>query len=111
MIWAGFDVGKETISESLNQVAENGKAKITLLPYRDFKRTPEGLAKFFQWGGNIISGKELHIVMETTGCYSQPLTDWINLSHPEVNVTVENARNIHAFIESLNLSIDICGKT
>lgn len=58
---------------------------------------------FFSGVGGIISGMELHIVMETTGCYSQQLTDWINLSHPEVNVTIENARNIHAFIESLNL--------
>ena len=103
MIWVGFDVGKETFSASLDQVTENGKAKITSLPCRDFKRTPEGLAKFFQWADGIISGMDLHIVMETTGCYSQQLTDWINLSHPEVKVTIENARNIHAFIESLNL--------
>lgn len=103
IVWAGFDVGKETFSASLDQVSENGKAKITSLPCRVFKRTPEGLSKFFQWAGGIISGRELHIVMETTGCYSQQLTDWINLSHPEVNVTIENARNIHAFIESLNL--------
>jgi len=41
--------------------------------------------------------------METTGCYSQHLTDWINLLHPEVGITIENARNIHAFIQSLNL--------
>lgn len=103
IVWAGFDVGKETFSASLDQVSENGKAKITSLPCRVFKRTPEGLSKFFQWVGGIISGMELHIVMETTGCYSQQLTDWVNLSHPEVNVTIENARNIHAFIESLNL--------
>lgn len=103
MIWAGFDVGKETFSASLDQVTENGKAKITSLPCRDFKRTPEGLTKFFQWAAGFVSGKDLHIVMETTGCYSQQLIDWINLSHPEVKVTIENARNIHAFIESLNL--------
>ena len=82
---------------------KNGKAKITSLPCRDFKRTPEGLAIFFQWAAGFVSGKDLHIVMETTGCYSQQLIDWINLSHPEVKVTIENARNIHAFIESLNL--------
>lgn len=41
--------------------------------------------------------------METTGCYSQYLTDWINLFHSEVGVTIENVRNIHAFIQSLNL--------
>ena len=41
--------------------------------------------------------------METTGYYSQHLTDWINQLHPEVGVTIENARNIHAFIQSLNL--------
>ena len=41
--------------------------------------------------------------METTGCYSQHLTDWINQLHPEVGVAIENARNIHAFIQSLNL--------
>ena len=67
MIWAGFDVGKETFSASLDQVTENGKAKITSLPCRDFKRTPEGLTKFFQWAAGFVSGKDLHIVMETTG--------------------------------------------
>jgi len=103
IIWAGFDVGKETFSASLDQISENGKAKITLLPCRDFKRNPEGITKFFQWAEKFASEKELHIVMETTGCYSQQLTDWINQSHPEVNVTIENSRNIHAFIESLNL--------
>lgn len=41
--------------------------------------------------------------METTGCYSQHLTDWINQLRPEIGVTIENARNIHAFIQSLNL--------
>ena len=31
IVWAGFDVGKETFSASLDQVSENGKAKITSL--------------------------------------------------------------------------------
>ena len=31
------------------------------------------------------------------------LPNWINQLHPEVGVTIENARNIHAFIQSLNL--------
>ena len=103
IIWAGFDVGKETFSASLDQITESGKAKITSLPCRDFKRNPEGVTKFFQWADGFVSEKELHIVMETTGCYSQQLTDWLNLSHPEVKVSIENARNIHAFIDSLNL--------
>ena len=81
MIWAGFDVGKETFSASLDQVTENGKAKITSLPCRDFKRTPEGLTKFFQWADGIISGMDLHIVMETTGCYSQQFIESLNLPH------------------------------
>jgi len=102
-IWAGFDVGKASFSAALDQLAENGRAKVTTLPCRDFKRTPEGVEQFFQWAKKAVPDHEFRIVMETTGCYSQHLTDWINLLHPEVGITIENARNIHAFIQSLNL--------
>ena len=102
-IWAGFDVGKASFSAALDNPIENVRAKITTLPCQDFKRTPEGVEQFFQWTTKIAPGYDIRIVMETTGCYSQHLTDWINQLHPEVGVTIENARNIHAFIQSLNL--------
>lgn len=102
-VWSGFDVGKASFSAALDQVTETGRAKITTLPCREFKRTTEGVTQFFQWVEKSIGDSELHIVMETTGCYSQHLTDWINQIRPDVSVTIENARNIHAFIESLNL--------
>lgn len=41
--------------------------------------------------------------MEMIGNYSQHLTDWINQLHPGISVSIENARNVHAFILSLNL--------
>ena len=103
-VWAGFDVGKASFSAALDQNTKRGKAKITSLPCRDFKRTPEGVEQFFQWAKKQLPDTELCIVMETTGCYSQHLTDWINQLRPEIGVTIENARNIHAFIQSLNLS-------
>ena len=102
-IWAGFDVGKASFSAALDQLTEDGRAKITTLSCRDFKRTPEGVELFFHWAKKAVPDREIRIVMETTGCYSQHLTDWINQLHPEVGVTIENARNIHAFIQSLNL--------
>lgn len=102
-IWAGLDVGKANFSAALDQLTENGRAKITSLPCRDFKRTPAGVEQFFQWAKKTAPEDDIRIVMETTGCYSQHLTDWINQLHPEVDVTIENARNIHAFIQSLNL--------
>lgn len=103
LIWAGFDVGKASFSAALDQLTSNGRSKITTLPCRDFKRTPEGVEQFFQWAKKTTPAHEIRIVMETTGCYSQHLTDWINQLHPEASVTIENARNIHAFIQSLNL--------
>ncbi len=102
-IWAGFDVGKVSFSAVLDILTKNERAKITTLPYRDFKRTLEDVEQFFQWAKKTILGHDFRIVMETTGCYSQHLTDWINQLHPEVGVTIENARNIHTFIQSLNL--------
>lgn len=101
--WIGLDVGKASFFAALDQSSESGRAKITSLPCRDFKRTPKGVEQFFQWTKKQLPDTELRIVMETTGCYSQQLTDWINQLHPEVGVTIENARNIHAFIQSLNL--------
>ena len=102
-IWAGFDVGKASFSAALDTPAESGRAKLTTLLCRDFKRTPEGIEQFFRWVRKTAPEYDIRIVMETTGCYSQHLTDWINQLHPEVGVTIENARSIHAFIQSLNL--------
>ena len=102
-IWAGFDVGKKSFSVALDVPAETGREKLSLLPCRDFKRTPEGVEQFFRWVAKTAPDCDIRIVMETTGCYSQHLTDWINQLHPEVGVTIENARNIHAFIQSLSL--------
>lgn len=102
-IWAGFDVGKKSFSAALDVPAENGRAKITTLPCREFERTPEGVRQFFQWAEKTLPGPNVRIVMETTGCYSLHLTDWINQLHPEIGVSIENARNIHAFIQSLNM--------
>lgn len=101
--WAGFDVGKNSFVAALDYHSENVRSKITALPSHEFKRTPEGLEQFFRWVKKIVPNCDIRIVMETTGCYSQHLTDWINQLHPEVSVTIENARNIHAFIQSLNL--------
>ena len=102
-IWAGFDVGKTSFSAALDAASGNGVEKLTSLPCREFKRTPEGVEQFFCWTRERFAEHDIRIVMETTGCYSQHLTDWINRLHPEVGVTIENARNIHAFIQSLNL--------
>ena len=102
-IWAGFDVGKAGFSAALDTLTGNGSVKITTLPCRDFERTPEGVEQFFRWAKETAPERDIRIVMETTGCYSQHLTGWINQLHPEVGVTIENARNIHAFVQSLNL--------
>ncbi|MBR4663721.1 MAG: IS110 family transposase [Lentisphaeria bacterium] len=102
-IWIGFDVGKKSFSAAVDQLKDNGKDKVTSLPCRNFKRTPEGMEQFFDWVKNHLDDQELHIVMETTGCYSQHVADWIKLKHPEISITIENARKIHAYIESLNL--------
>ena len=102
-VWAGFDVGKDSFSAALDISAEGGRAKITSLPCHNFNRTPDGIEQFFQWARKTLPEHDIRIVMETTGCYSQHLTDWINQLHPEVGVTIENARNIHAFIQSLNM--------
>ncbi len=42
-IWAGVDVWKASFSAALDTPAENGRAKLTTLLCRDFKRTPEGV--------------------------------------------------------------------
>lgn len=87
--WVGFDVGKNSFSAALDCHGKNIRAKITSLPCRDFKRTPEGVEQFFLWAKKTIPGHDIRIVMETTGCYSQHLTDWINQLHPEISVTIE----------------------
>ena len=76
-IWAGIDVGKKSFSVAMDVSAENGRAKLHQLPCRNFKRTPEGVEQFFRWAEKTLPGHDVRVVMETTGCYSQHLADWI----------------------------------
>ena len=103
VIWAGFDVSKETFVAALDEATANDRKKVTTLPCREFKRNQDEVKKFFRWAKELFPEAEIRIVMETTGCYSQHLAGWISQLRPDVPVTVENAKNIHAFIQSLNL--------
>ena len=103
VIWAGFDVGKESFVAALDEATANDRKKVTSLPCREFKRNQDEVKKFFRWAKEEFPESEVRIVMETTGCYSQHLAGWISQLRPDVPVTIENAGNIHAFIQSLNL--------
>ena len=103
VIWAGFDVGKDSFVAALDDSTAREHRKVTSLPCRKFKRTQDEVEKFFHWAKEAFPEAEIRIVMETTGCYSQHLAGWINQLHSDVAVTIENAKNIHAFIQSLNL--------
>ena len=103
VIWAGFDVGKDSFVAALDEETATNRRKVTSLPCRKFKRNQEEVKKFFQWARDYFPEAEIRIVMETTGCYSQHLAGWINQIEPDVPVTIENAKNVHLFIQSLNL--------
>ena len=103
VIWAGFDVGKESFVVALDEATANERRKVTTLPCREFKRNQDGVKHFFRWTKEEFPEAETRIVMETTGCYSDHLAGWICQLRPDVPVTIENAGNIHAFIQSLNL--------
>ena len=103
VIWAGFDVGKDSFVAALDEETATNRRKVTSLPCRKFKRNQEEVKKFFQWARDYFPEAEIRIVMETTGCYSQHLAGWINQLYPDVPVTIENAKNVHLFIQSLNL--------
>ena len=103
-VWCGFDVGKKKFSAALDLPDASNRKKLTSLPQKDFERTPAGVTKFFAWQGKIVaSGSKISIVMETTGCYSQQLASWLSEYNPSIPVSIENARNIHCYIQSLNL--------
>ena len=103
VIWAGLDVGKASFVAALDDASATERRKVTSLPCRKFKRNQDELKKFFLWAQELFPEAEIRIVMESTGCYSQQLDGWIGELHPDVAVTIENAGNIHAFIQSLNL--------
>ena len=102
-IWAGIDVGKRTFVAALDDFAAEERKKVTSLPCRSFKRNQNEAEKFFHWIQEQFPEAEVRIVMETTGCYSERLAGWIRQLRPDIAVTIENAGNIHAFIQSLNL--------
>ena len=101
--WIGLDVGKKTFSAAIDLPADGRRRKLTDIPCREFARTPRGVEDFLAWAEKTAAGLPAGIVMETTGCYSQHLADWIGKSRPSIPVTIENARALHAFIQSLNL--------
>jgi transposase len=101
--WIGLDVGKKTFSAAIDLPVDGRRRKLTDIPCREFARTPKGVEDFFAWTEKTATGLPAGIVMETTGCYSQHLADWIGKSRPSIPVTIENARALHAFIQSLNL--------
>ena len=103
VIWAGLDVGKASFVAALDDASATERRKVTSLPCRKFKRNQDELKKFFLWAQELFPEAEIRIVMESTGCYSQQLDGWIGELHPDVAVTIENAGNIHAFIQCLNL--------
>ena len=103
IIWAGFDVGKASFVAALDEASASERRKVTTLPCREFKRNQDEVKKFFRWAKEEFPAAEVRIVMETTGCYSEHLAGWISQLRPDVPVTIENAGNIHAFIQSLNL--------
>ena len=103
VIWAGFDVGKSSFVAALDQETANGRRKVTSLPCRKFKLNQDEVEKFFHWAQELSPEAEIRIVMESTGCYSDHLADWISQIRPDVAVTIGNAGSIHAFIQSLNL--------
>lgn len=102
-IWCGLDVSKNTFAAAID--FKNGKNNLSfnLMPRKDFKRTSEGVDKFYNWIDKVAPNAELAIVMETTGCYSQILARLLKEKRPMVAVTVENAYLISNFIKSLNL--------
>ena len=103
VIWAGFDVGKSSFVAALDQETAMGRRKVTSLPCRKFKLNQDEVEKFFHWAQEFSPEAEIRIVMESTGCYSDHLADWISQIRPDVAVTIGNAGSIHAFIQSLNL--------
>ena len=103
VIWAGIDVGKKTFVAALDDPTAKERRKVTSLPCRSFKRNQDEAEKFFHWIQEQFPEAEVRIVMETTGCYSEHLAGWIRQLRPDIAVTIENAGNIHAFIQSLNL--------
>ena len=103
IIWAGLDVGKTSFVAALDEATASERRKVTSLPCREFNRNPDEVKKFFRWAKEEFPEAKVRIVMETTGCYSEHLAGWISQLRPDVPVTIENAGNIHAFIQSLNL--------
>ena len=103
VVWAGFDVGKDSFVAALDQETANDRRKVTSLPCRKFKLNQDEVEKFFHWAQEFSPEAEIRIVMEATGCYSDHLANWISQMRPDVAVTLGNAGSIHAFIQSLNL--------
>ena len=60
-LWVGFDVGKNSFSAALDCHGKNIRARITSLPCRDFKRTPEGVEQFFLWAKKTLPGHDTRI--------------------------------------------------
>lgn len=102
-VWAGLDVSKATFSAAIDNVARF--THVSKLPTKQFPRTPVGAGSFLKWAQEKLEqGQSLRIIMETTGCYSKDLAQWLWEKAPESHITIQNGRMISDFIKSLNLN-------
>ena len=106
--WVGADVAKKTFDAALVRPGQHyPSTPLREVPVATFARSAEGVEAFLSWTAGQLQDMSAPVsmrrVMEATGRYSVELAAWVNERCPALAPAIANARQTHAYLESMQL--------
>lgn len=103
-VWVGVDISKETFFAAVDILDKNGSRRaVNSLPTMEFKLTEIGSDLFLKWLSQSFAGYHFSIVMESTGCYSKKLSNFLHARENDLPISILNGRLSSNFVKSLGL--------
>lgn len=106
--WIGIDVAKDSYDAAIYLPLESGcmPRDIMELPKAKFERTEKSIYALHNWTYQIrdkasVPGKEMRIVMEATGRYSEELAIWLRQEMPFTKPVIVNPKKVSDYRKSL----------
>jgi len=106
--WTGLDVSKKTFDAGFGRAGRKFPAtELCELPAASFARTLDGVASFLDWLDGVTKDddepRQVRVVMEATGAYSNELAVWLIAARPSLLPAIACPSHTSAFIKSLGV--------
>jgi len=101
-VWVGLDVSKETFFAAVDILDEDGgKKPVNCLSTKEFELTEIGSGSFLEWVSQSFAEYDFSIVMESTGCYSKRLKEFLHEKQSDLPISILNGRQSSNYMKSL----------